>query len=106
MRYGTSKLVDADVDDVLLVNCAECGRELRGKRSPYHGAWERMCGYFDGRPYCTTCLCALLPSPNGGGRDSGPSRFNENPWGDKVLRELEDGGDGAGDLDAPRMRIV
>jgi hypothetical protein len=99
--------VNDEFDNLKLVNCAECERELTApnqdgliaRLKKLHGGEAipaPMSCRVAGRPYCGTCIKTRInPSRGYGGgrtpRQSGrASEGDDNPWLGKATRDAED----------------
>ena len=90
-----TKIALTDYDDLGLVNCAECGRELVGERSQEkydlsHGQYLFVFTRIGGRPYCRPCSRPRKPRTS----HADPVREDEGCTTiyDAALRAMEDRG--------------
>ena len=74
-------------DDLLLVNCAQCGLEMLGETHRYLAkkrSLPAIAGRLNGRPFCCKCIAVRKPPNKAATRDDGPS-----PWQENAIRDME-----------------
>lgn len=82
-----------DPDDLLVCDCAQCGRELLARSMiPHFGPDDRppmpfVAGRLNGRPYCPGCFEPRVIPP---GRPT-PLDDDGGPWQQNAVRDLEEG---------------